>query len=549
MNEAQINATTNPAAGLTQAAEREDRRVLRLVLFDALASEAMGTLTTGVFLVGFAVALGADNFTIGVLAAVPFFAQLLQVPAVLLVERWRVRRDICVFSTAIGRAFLVGAAAAPLIGGSLGVKVLIASLAIYQGMAAIAGCAWNSWMRDLVPSSEHGRFFGRRTAATTALSVVAALGGGAIIDLWKSYMPEYAVFGYSLLFLVSAIVGYIGVYLLRITPDKPMAPAEKAGPALALLFAPLREENFKRLILFLASWNFAANLAAPFFTVYMLKSLDYPITTILALTIASQLSNIVALGLWGALIDRFSNKSVLGVAAPLFLACTLAWTFTGVPWVKPYTLYLLAVIHVLMGVATAGVGLASGNIAMKLSPPGQATAYLAANGVISAAAAATAPILGGRFADFFALHQLTLAFTWTGGPQKLTVQVLNLHSWTFFLRDGLRTWALLASSPLVCRRTVWRDQAIGLLGCLVRSPPIGSQLVKRRGPAACGSFAAVAFRRLRYSGHEVLPHQMTRIAEGQSCCVRVRVASQSARRGAQIRNQFRFAAACTRRMV
>ena len=72
MNEAQINATTNPAAGLTQAAEREDRRVLRLVLFDALASEAIGTLTTGVFLVGFAVALGADNFAIGVLAAVPF---------------------------------------------------------------------------------------------------------------------------------------------------------------------------------------------------------------------------------------------------------------------------------------------------------------------------------------------------------------------------------------------------------------------------------------------------------------------------------------------
>jgi MFS family permease len=113
--------------------------------------------------------------------------------------------------------------------------------------------------------------------------------------------------------------------------------------------------------------------------------------------------------LWGALIDRFSNKSVLGVAAPLFLACTLAWTFTGVPWVEPYTLYLLAVIHILMGVATAGVGLASGNIAMKLSPPGQATAYLAAEITPLAAAAATAPILGG-----------------------LTVQLPNLHSWTFF---------------------------------------------------------------------------------------------------------------------
>jgi hypothetical protein len=35
------------------------------------------------------------------------------------VERWRVRRDICVFSTAVGRAFLVGAAA-----GSLAVAAL-----------------------------------------------------------------------------------------------------------------------------------------------------------------------------------------------------------------------------------------------------------------------------------------------------------------------------------------------------------------------------------------------------------------------------------------
>jgi hypothetical protein len=179
MNEAQVNATTNPAAVLTQAAEREDRRVLRLVLFDALASEAMGTLTTGVFLVGFAVALGADNFAIGVLAAVPFFAQLLQIPAVLLVERWRVRRDICVFSTAIGRAFLVGAAAAPLIGGALGIKVLIASLAIYQGMAAIAGCAWNSWMRDLVP------FQRTRTLFWTAHSGYNGAFGGCCFE-WRS---------------------------------------------------------------------------------------------------------------------------------------------------------------------------------------------------------------------------------------------------------------------------------------------------------------------------------------------------------------------------
>jgi MFS family permease len=413
------------------AADADERRVLKLILYDALASEAMGTLTTGVFLVGFAVALGAGNFAIGVLAAVPFCVQLLQIPAVLLVEWLRARRDICVVSTAIGRAFLLGAAAVPFFG-SLATPALIVSLAIYQAMAAIAGCAWNSWMRDLVPSTQFGRFFGRRTAATTALSVTLAFVGGVLIDTWKRYVPQHTVFGYSLLFLLAAIIGYVGVYLLRITPDRPMAPAEKAMPPLALLYAPLREANFRRLIIFLSSWNFAANLAAPFFTVYMLKSLNYSMTTILALTIGSQLSNLAALGLWGVLIDRFSNKAVLEITAPLFLACTVAWTMTGVPWIEPMTLYLLIVIHVLMGIATAGVGLASGNIAMKLSPAGQATAYLAANGVISAAFAAAAPILGGLSADYFAAHQLTLAFTWTGGKENVTVQVLNFQSWTFF---------------------------------------------------------------------------------------------------------------------
>jgi hypothetical protein len=84
-----------------------------------------------------------------------------------------------------------------------------------------------------------------------------------------------------------------------------------------------------------------------------------------------------------------------------------------------------------MGVATAGVALASGNIAMKLSPAGQATAYLAANSVVSATCAAIAPILGGLLADFFAARDLSFGFTWEGGSNAVTLQVLDFHSWTF----------------------------------------------------------------------------------------------------------------------
>jgi MFS family permease len=253
-----------------------------------------------------------------------------------------------------------------------------------------------------------------------------------LIDHWKGVGAGPPDTAYTGLFLASAAVGFLGVWLLSITPDQPMPPVVQHTRVLPLLAAPFRDGNFRRLMVFLSAWNFAANLAAPFFAVYMLKSLGYSMLTVIALTTASQLSNIAAIGLWGDLSDRFSNKAVLNLSAPLFLLCTLAWTFTGLAWVQPATFYLLLAIHILMGIATAGVALASGNIAMKLSPAGQATSFLAASSVVSASCAAVAPIIGGLCADFFAVHELTLGFTWKGGLQQVNVQVLDFHAWTFF---------------------------------------------------------------------------------------------------------------------
>ena len=115
-----------------RASDRSDR-TFRLVLYDALASEAMATLTTGVFLVGYAVELGASNAAIGLLASVPFAVQFLQLPAVALVERLRRRRAIATWAAGIGRSFLIAAAAAPFLGPTAGIITLIVSVALVSG--------------------------------------------------------------------------------------------------------------------------------------------------------------------------------------------------------------------------------------------------------------------------------------------------------------------------------------------------------------------------------------------------------------------------------
>jgi len=146
----------------------------------------------------------------------------------------------------------------------------------------------------------------------------------------------------------------------------------------------------------------------------------------------SQIMNLAFLRIWGRFSDRFSNKSVLGVSGPLFILCILAWTFTTLPEKYFLTVPLLIAIHVFMGISTAGISLASGNIGLKLAPKGQATSYLAANGLVNSLAAGTAPIFGGIFADFFAERELYMTLNWISPGGELAVQTLNLQQWDFF---------------------------------------------------------------------------------------------------------------------
>lgn len=184
--------------------------------------------------------------------------------------------------------------------------------------------------------------------------------------------------------------------------------------------------------MFSGSWSFAVNLAAPFFTVYMLKRLQLDMSFIIALLVLSQLMSLVFLRIWGKFSDRFSNKSVLGVSGPLFVGCILAWSFTTMPEKYSLTIPLLVAIHVFMGISTAGVNLASGNIGLKLAPKGQATAYLAPRNIITSMAAGIAPVLGGRLADFFAERELSWTLRWTGPERELVFRTLSFQYWDFF---------------------------------------------------------------------------------------------------------------------
>jgi MFS family permease len=410
----------------------EVKKALDYVLCDGLATQVMVTLTAGIFLVAFALELGASNTIIGLLAAIPPLAELFQIPAIYIVERVRNRRFLVVLNSLLARSFWVPIAAIPFVcPQGMAIPVLIAAMCLYAVFSAVSHCGWNSWMRDLIPQDRLGDFFSRRMRLSTIFAIVLSLVAAAFIDAWKVRNPGDLASGYSVIFLAGLAAGFAGVYFLSRTPEPKMLPAE-GHHFTKLLVAPVRDVNFKNLLVFLGSWNFAVNLAAPFFTVYMLTLLGLDLTWVIAFSVLSQLVSAASYRIWGFAADRFSNKSVLKVSGPLFMFCILGWTFTTLPDVHALTIPLLIVIHILIGISTAGVTLASGNISLKLAPQGRATAYLASSTVVNSLAAGIAPIIGGLCADFFAARELSLTLTWKDPVSIVAFETLDLHHWDFF---------------------------------------------------------------------------------------------------------------------
>jgi Na+/melibiose symporter-like transporter len=229
------------------------------------------------------------------------------------------------------------------------------------------------------------------------LSLVIAMS----IDHIKEHYPQYEITAYASMFIISGLAGMWGVYALARTPEPKSKPI---NDNIAKLFSkPLTMPNFRKLLVFNSCWIFAFNLVTPFFSVYMMKTLGLPLVYVISLSIVSQVCSITSIKLWGSCSDRYSNKTIIRICAPVYIACIMAWSVVGI--MSPvFMLPVLVIMHMLMGASNAGITLALQNIGLKLAPADEGIVYLVTKNIVTAVFSATAPLVGGLLADFFTSH-------------------------------------------------------------------------------------------------------------------------------------------------
>jgi MFS family permease len=401
----------------------------RTLVLDAAFASVTGAFYGGVILAAFALALGANARQIGLLAAVPTIAQLAQLPATVLIERLRQRRRLGVLTITAGRVLIASLAVLPFVPDQHdALRLLILMQIPISVLHSIGGCAVNSWLHQLVPHDILGRFFARRLLWGTAAASVATLVAGWLVEHLPVADRTHA---YAVAFVLAGLAGFASSWFLARAPEPAMpAPARWVGLG-ETLWEPFEDRNFRRLLIFLGAWGVASTLAGPFITVFLLKQLELPLTLVTAMGVASQLAAALTLVAWGRVSDRFSNKGVLAAALPLHFACMFVLVFGDAVRDETLRIALLFAIHIVLGIVGGGIGLATGNLGLKLAPKDRGTAYLAAIGIVSALAGGITPIVAGSIAHGFEQSELLAVLRWAHSAQAGEIVVVRFAHWEF----------------------------------------------------------------------------------------------------------------------
>lgn len=363
----------------------------------------------------FARELGASEFQIGVLAALPFLASLVSMPASLLTERTGARKKIFLTSLYTQRLLWIPIALIPLWilsptrkGGvttdhrALAVSAFMLLILLMHSAGAVGGPGWLSWMADIIPDRCRGKYFSRRRQWGIVSAIPAALIAGWIID----HMTTNAAGAggetlrwCAIIFLCAAVFGVIDIHLFQYVPDVPMEP-RRSVPILRLIGGPLHDRQFLFFAGFVATLTFAVSFMGQFVTFFLMDRVGVTGTGIqMMLLVSPMLAQLLVLPVWGHVADRMGKKPVMAIASLGLVPVGLGWCFMG-----PGLHWLGYVLSIAGAALWTGVEVANLNFVLEFSGSdnGEAggSAYVAVNSVIINIAGCLGGLSAGIIAKF-----------------------------------------------------------------------------------------------------------------------------------------------------
>jgi MFS family permease len=281
------------------------------------------------------------------------------------------------------------------------VWALVIFVTLFNSFNAISGPVWLSLMSDHIPARSRGRYFGWRNKILGMIVTFSIFVSGFILHSFKNNILR----GFLVIFGIAFICRFISWCFLSRMYEVPLKIKKEDYFSFRDFIKGIRTSNFGRFVLFVAGINFSVNLAAPFFSVFMLRDLKFNYITYTFLITTVSLASLLTIDRWGRSADKIGNIKVLRITSLFISSLPLFWIINQNP-------FYLFFAQVLSGFAWSGFNLCVINFVYDaVSPPKRmrCIAYLnAINGCAIFLGALCGGYLANRLPNLFGFKLLSL---------------------------------------------------------------------------------------------------------------------------------------------
>lgn len=371
------------------------RRALRYTTYDGLGSIPLGTMSLpiNVFLAAlFTRALNLPTATIGVITALPFLCNFLQIFVTPFLSRhYRPKSINIAFALLHAASWMVlgvllshipreDPAAA---GRWLAIWFFISSFS-----ASLAGVTWNTWVQEWVPARLRGKYFARRNRILSLSSIAFLITTG-----WALETGAYQMWIFQAIIAVTVVLRLLGIRWIWLTPRTKleMLATRPTGSFADQLREIRKARSFLAFVAFGSIWAFSANIFGPFYFVFMFESLGTTALQVGFYTILGTVGGALSLPAWGTLLDRYGNKGVMAASLILWQSINYFWCF-----LTPETpSWVLPLLWLWAGTLGAGFVLGMFTLLLKLIPPEVKALSIGIYVAFTSLVAAVGPVIGG----------------------------------------------------------------------------------------------------------------------------------------------------------
>ncbi|MDI9637365.1 MFS transporter [Kamptonema cortianum] len=367
---------------------------------DVAFATAFVTLFSGSLLVGFVQYLAGGNravqdFWVGMIGAVPAIMGLAQIPGAALGRASTSFRNYIAKGGRAWRFFHLPIVFLPILPISFEIKLVL--LVLCLGIAALChnlvNSTYNEWIGHIVPERNRGWYFSQRTLISTIVGMAAGLIGARVLDVFRA--NDNASQGFAIIFGIGWVCGMISMFFFGRMSDTKRENTVRSSAAemLNVVKEPLRDTNFRKVLLFVGIFAISQGFAGNLFAAFALESLKMDFFVLQFTSVAAALGTVLMVKTWGYVADRMGNR-------PLLILLCIGATFTPLLWVACFPGYdlrnniILIGGHVFNGIVWSGIGISQMNLYLSTSRPESRANYLASALTINAIALAVSPLMG-----------------------------------------------------------------------------------------------------------------------------------------------------------